>query len=85
MESTIIDAEGKVLIPERLRNRLNLKLGDQLRLFVDPQGKHLTLTPTRSIKDGFGILPNPSHPASIEEMDEAMKNAVAEKFEKPQN
>lgn len=77
MEVSTMNAKGQVTIPAKLRKRLNLEPGSKLRLFLEPDEHSVVMAATGSIKDAFGILPKPEKAFTIEEMDEAVQNAVA--------
>ena len=78
METLTLNEKGQITIPALLRKQLGIKAGSQVRLFSEPDEKTVTLTPTGSIHDAFGILPKPKTSVSIEEMNEEVEKSVAQ-------
>lgn len=73
-------SKGQLTIPKELRELLGLKAGDRVE-FVPRDDGAVTLRRAKiqSITDLFGILPAGSVPATVEEMDELIGEAVAER------
>lgn len=78
METLTLNEKGQITIPAPLRKKLGIKAGSQLRLFAELDAKTLTLSPTGSLHDAFGILPKPKKALSIDEMNEAVEKSVAQ-------
>lgn len=84
-ESTLT-SKGQVTIPHLIRTRLQLEAGDSLvwqlaadgRLFVEPKRSH-TLAEIRVAIAAAGA-PRPARAFSLEEMDEAIGQAVEANF-----
>lgn len=78
-----VTSKGQITLPKEVRDRHNLKPGDVVE-FIEKNGE--TVVQARNIRavDLFGILgPPPSgRSLSIEEIDEAIMNAVAEDDER---
>jgi len=82
---TTITSKGQVTIPKRVRDRLGLRAGDRLDFSVQPDG---TLHVSR-VPDGEDDLPlygmfaeagAKYGPQTLEEMDEAIAEAVIERY-----
>lgn len=73
-------SKGQITVPKDVRLKLGLKPGDRVRFLVEADGRVRLLPAKRDIGDLVGILPKPKRALSIEEMDEAIARAVAEKF-----
>jgi len=75
-----VTSRGQVTIPKQVREALRLKPGQKVRFAVG-DGERATLTPVyRRLADLAGILGKPKKRLSIEEMDEAVRRAVVEKY-----
>lgn len=77
MEATLT-AEGQITLPMEVRERLHLSPGDRVKIFLDSEGR-VTLLPVLPITTLRGIVPYNGNPVSIEEMDEGIARAVAER------
>lgn len=71
MTSTLT-TKGQLTIPREVRKRLNLKTGDQIKFIINEKG-HIEIIAVRVfVKDLEGMLPPPSKPVSLEQMEEAI-------------
>lgn len=71
-------SKGQVTIPKVFRERFGLKPGVELHFSLDPWG-HIVVSPINvELEDLIGMLPKPEHPLTIEEMDDAVTEAVTE-------
>ncbi|HLX08083.1 MAG TPA: AbrB/MazE/SpoVT family DNA-binding domain-containing protein [Thermoanaerobaculia bacterium] len=83
MPKTTLTSKGQVTIPKEIRQRLGLRQGDQLIFHFDESGR-LTVEPASP--NLLGDLPGLLHhragkrPATIEEMDEAVRKAARKRF-----
>lgn len=83
MPKTTLTSKGQVTIPKEIRQRLGLRQGDQLIFHFDESGR-LTVEPASP--NLLGDLPGLLHhragkrPATIEEMDEAVREAARKRF-----
>ena len=76
-------SKGQTTVPREVRERLGLSEGAQVEWIVE-DGKALVKPRTRRAVDLAGFLgepPNGRH-VSIEEMDDAVAEAVVERFER---
>ena len=79
MDATIT-AKGQMTVPKRLRERLGVPNGGKIRILQHSDGS-VYILPVVSMKELTQSLP-PSpkrNPVSIEEMDEGIAQAVAER------
>ena len=72
-----LTSKGQVTIPKQARDTLNLDAGDRVEFIIDDDGRLFVLPVTRSIKTLKGMLPKPTSPVSLKEMDEAIAQAVS--------
>lgn len=76
-----VTSKGQITLPKEVRDRHNLKPGDMVE-FVERDGE--TVVKARNVRaiDLAGMFHRPGmKPVSIEEMDEAIGDAVAEDYE----
>ena len=73
-------SKGQITVPKDVRLKLGLKPGDRVRFLVEADGRVRLLPAKRDISELVGSLPKPKRALTIEEMDEAIARAVAEKF-----
>lgn len=73
-------SKGQITLPKDIRDRLGLRQGDRVRFIVEDDGRVRLLPAKRDISELVGILPKPKRSYSLEEIDEAMQKAVAEKY-----
>lgn len=80
MPTAKMTSKGQITIPVELRKALGLKPGVRID-FVETEPGIYTLRPrTGSIMDLAGCLPKLDHVVTVEEMDEAIGDAVAEEY-----
>jgi len=78
MATATLTSKGQMTLPKEVRVRLGLRPGDRLQVTVTPDGRVL-MTPAVPLASLAGILPKPDRPLTVEEMNEAIAGAVAEK------
>lgn len=78
MPTTTLTSKGQMTLPKEVRAKLGLKPGDRLQVGVTADGRVL-MTPTVPLASLASILPKPDHPLTVEEMNEAIAGAGAEK------
>ena len=80
MSSSNLTRKGQTTIPKDIRERLNLKPGDRIKFMVNADGSVTLVACNLSVRQLRGILPKPERPATIEEMNEAIGEAVIERY-----
>jgi antitoxin PrlF len=83
MPTATITSKGQITIPVEVRKKLGLKAGDKISFFEDEAGTYTFQPKTGSIMDLKGILQKMGYAPlgyapSIEEMDEAIVDHIAE-------
>ncbi len=73
-------AKGQVTIPVAIRRKLGIKPGTPVR-FVERDGMVVLEKVDADISSLFGLLKSP-RPISLKEMDEAIVDAVADRFQR---
>jgi AbrB family looped-hinge helix DNA binding protein len=83
MAIATISEDGKVEIPETLREQLGLDAGDKVDLSLNEKGELVVRKAKKTWRDFEGILARPGQrPVSVEEMNEAIGDAIVEKFKR---
>lgn len=87
--TSVLMAEGRMTLPREVRDRLGLHEGDKVEFCFDDQGRVVLRPASLASEAPLGRLPGmlrdfaPERPVTVEEMDEAVLRAVAEKRGKP--
>lgn len=78
-----ISEDGKITIPEELREEAGLAAGDEVILRFNDEGELVIRKATGDFRDLCGIFKRPGQrPISVEEMNEAIGAAIVEKYER---
>jgi antitoxin PrlF len=80
MSVSTLTRKGQTTIPKDIRDRLNLKPGDKIKFMVNADGSVRLVAANLTLRDLRGILPRPERPATVEEMNEAIGDAVVERY-----
>ena len=84
MPTATMTSKGQVTIPIEVRRKLKLDAGDKIDFFEDAEGRYVIQPKTGSIMEMMGILRKmgyiPDHVVTIEEMNQAVLDAVAEDY-----
>ena len=73
-------SKGQLTVPKDVRQKLGLKPGDRIRFLIEADGRVRLMPAKRDISELVGILPKPKRTLRLEEMDEAIEQAVVEEF-----
>ena len=74
---TTITSKGQITVPKAIRDRLHLHPGDQIEFAVREDGRIEVLAATIPVASLKGILPPPSRPVSLADMDQAIRKRAA--------
>lgn len=75
-----ITSKGQMTLPKEAREHLKVRTGDRVKLFIDPAG-HVVILPILPVTALKGILKSRRRrPPTIEEMDEAVRFGVVERY-----
>jgi AbrB family looped-hinge helix DNA binding protein len=77
MSEAKMTSKGQITLPKDVRLKLGLRQGDRVRFIIEDDGRVRLLPAKRSVADLMGILPKPKRKLSLEEIDTAVKTAVA--------
>lgn len=75
-----VSPKGQVTLPKELRTRFGVEGGGVLRCTLEEDGRVYVGPPSKSLQDLFGMLGKPKRHLTIEQMDEGIAEAVAERF-----
>ena len=83
MPRAVMTTKGQVTIPIEIREELGLKTGDCIEFFKNADTGRFELAPrTRSVRELRGMFKYDGPPVSIEDMDRAIGDYLAEKVER---
>lgn len=71
MARATITSKGQITIPKEVRDRLGLKPGDRVEIYVDHDGRAV-IERTLKLEELAGILPRPEKALSVEEINQAV-------------
>ncbi|MDZ7713495.1 MAG: type II toxin-antitoxin system PrlF family antitoxin [Rhodovibrio sp.] len=80
MTTSTLTAKGQTTVPREIREHLGLKPGDKIDYTIQPDGSVRLRTRKVRLADLAGILGRPPKAASIDDMDDAIAEAVAERM-----
>ncbi|MDP2811139.1 MAG: AbrB/MazE/SpoVT family DNA-binding domain-containing protein [Rhodocyclaceae bacterium] len=69
-------SKGQITIPKQARDAINLSPGDRIEFVYGDDGRLFLLPATRSVRSLKGMLPKPANPVTLEDMDNAIGQAV---------
>jgi antitoxin PrlF len=75
-----VTSKGQVTIPREVRAQLRLRNGQKLKFTIDDRNRVVMMPAELSIQRLFGVLGKPPRRVPIEEMDEAIRRAVVERY-----
>lgn len=78
MPTAKMTSKGQITIPVEMRRKLGLKPGVRIDFYETQDGEWALRPRTGSILDLMGCIPKLDHVVTIEEMDEAIGEYVAE-------
>jgi AbrB family looped-hinge helix DNA binding protein len=80
MPSATVTSKGQITIPIQVRKALGLKPGVRIDFYELENGEYAFRPKTGSIMDLEGCIPRLDYTPTIEDMDEAILDAVAENY-----
>jgi AbrB family looped-hinge helix DNA binding protein len=75
-----LTSKGQVTVPQEVRERLRLRRGGKVRFTIEDEGRAVLAPVHTRLSDLAGILGKPPRSATLEEMDEAIRNAAVERY-----
>jgi antitoxin PrlF len=80
MSIATLTSKGQTTIPKDIREKLGLKPGDRIHFVTLPDGTVRLLAQNLPITALKGMLGRPKRALTVEDMNEAIGKAVAEKY-----
>jgi antitoxin PrlF len=78
MARATITSKGQITIPKEVRDRLGLKPGDHVEIYLEPDGRAV-IERTIKLEELIGILPRPKKALTVEEINQAIAEAAAKR------
>jgi antitoxin PrlF len=78
MASAVVTSKGQITIPAEIRKALKIKAGTRIVFYESSPGSYGMIAKTGSIRDLEGILPKLGYVPTVDEMDQAVSNHLAE-------
>jgi antitoxin PrlF len=75
-----VTSKGQVTLPKEVRRRLRVSEGEKVRFTLESGGRIAVARAEHSIRDLFGILGKPRRSATLEEMDEAVRQHAVDRY-----
>lgn len=76
----VVTGKGQVTIPKEIRENLGVRPGGKLRFSVEEDGRVTVDRWGSRLSDLVGILGKPKRSATLEEMDEAIRQGAVNRF-----
>lgn len=75
-----VTSKGQVTIPKEIRANLGVRAGGKLRFAIEDKNRVVVSARQSSIQDLFGILGKPPRSATLEQMDEAIRQGAVDRY-----
>lgn len=79
--TSTMTSKGQTTIPKSIRDKLNLREGDRLEFLVEEDGRVVLIAATVPVDALKGILPAPTQPVTLEDMESAVRGAAKRRSE----
>ncbi len=73
MATSILTSKGQITIPAQVRHALGVNTGDRIEFVELAKGQFVIIPATGSVQALKGMIPKPTKPVSIEEMNAAIR------------
>lgn len=70
-----VTTKGQVTIPKEIRDRLGLKPGGNVEIYIDHDGRAV-IERTLRLEELAGVLPRPERPRTIDEINQGIVDAA---------
>lgn len=80
MATATVTSKGQLTIPVEVRNDLNIRTGTRIEFHKRDDGSYEFIPITGSVMDLMGIIKWDGPALTLEEMDEAIADAVTERY-----
>jgi AbrB family looped-hinge helix DNA binding protein len=75
-----VTGKGQITVPRQIREHLQLRSGQKVQFSIDNDGRVVMRPMSARLSDLAGILGRPKRSATLEEMDEAVRDAAVARF-----
>lgn len=82
MQATL-SSKSQITLPKALQQWLGVQKGDKLQFILEEGGARVQKVSSGSFERLIGLLPPPSRAHTVEEMNDAIGRALAEKHQAP--
>lgn len=83
MPKAKVTSKGQITVPKKVREKLDIHPGDEITFKENDQGEMVIESDKKSIKRLAGILHRPGQKkVTIEEMNEAIKQAAVDRYKR---
>ena len=73
METTTLTSKGQLTLPKAVRDKLNLRTGDRMRVEVTEDGRVVLEPSTVDVLELKGMLPKPAKPLGLGDMERIIR------------
>ena len=82
MQATL-SSKSQITLPKALQQWLGVQKGDKLKFILEEGGARVQKASSGSFESLVGLLPPPSKAQTVEEMNQAIGQALAERHQAP--
>lgn len=75
MARATVTTKGQITIPKEVREGLGVGAGDRVEFVEQERGVYTVVAATRDVRLLKGMVPKPSRPVSIDDMNAAVRRA----------
>jgi antitoxin PrlF len=83
MSESRISSKGQITIPKAIRLRMHWEVGDRLRFVIEANGSVRLASATRDVSRLRHILPRPKRPATVDDMQSAIRRRAVKRTGAP--
>lgn len=77
MPAATVTSKGQITLPKAVRDGLGVDTGDRVEFVELEKGVYRVVAATRDVRELKGMIPKPSRPVSIEDMNRAIRRHAA--------
>lgn len=73
MSTAVVTSKGQITIPKPVRDGLGVETGDRVEFVELGRGLYSVVAATRDIRSLKGMIPRPTKPVRVEDMNKAIR------------
>jgi antitoxin PrlF len=77
MPAATLTSKGQITLPKSVRDGLGVDTGDRVEFVELEKGVYSVVAATRDVRELKGMIPKPSRPVNIEDMNRAIRRHAA--------